>query len=390
MTTLYPLRGQSLTRGACCLFDESNHREAYADHFERLFDAIQPPFYAGSGKVRPATARTRGRVRHYLNKDTRPSDSFEVFDATEASGHKGWGTEFESIVPYFRGNLEDPLEAKPVHSSHRFFLATKRPASETLSWLLDLAQHVPIRYAVGGWLLLGRDPRDVAYGFCRRHPGAIFWDSCVGDAKHGIRDTNWLTLVTNGILKKAGGIAAARKQLSSEITIHEALDGCLFQAGPEPLLGDRENPVDDFRLYGEVARFLKPCRDKVALWGPYEAPFAGSSGYFTHEETLRWIARFDEGNPYTLKEPLRVEPEKSMGQRAFEDEEAFATVLRDVKAHGDEAAIVHGIHPISFRTLKKQFFAELKKDPARAKAFKELMKQVEARPPLVFKSYGAR
>jgi hypothetical protein len=289
---VHPLKFFTLLPGFDCIFDDTQDPEGYSGFFEAFFDGFPHRFVNSTGKLRPISSRSRGLVRHYLTKPDatpRPGKSFHIFDAQPSGdGYEGHGPTLFGLRSFFRGTERDNGLMR-VWSSQRMFL--QRTAVNTLVG--------PIRYGLGGFTLAPRfsslqgNPAE-AFAFCKRHPGASYWTNHVMDAKHGIRDTNWLTLVTNSILKNAGGIAAARKKLSSEIMLHEVREGWLFQAGPEPLLGDCKEPTVDFRLYSEVAKFLKPCRDKTALWGPYQRP-----GEFTHEEMLGWIARFDAGNPYT-------------------------------------------------------------------------------------------
>ncbi len=123
-------------------------------------------------------------------------------------------------------------------------------------------------------------------------------------AKHGIRDTNWLTLVTDELLKKVGGIADVRNKLSSRVVLHEVREGWLFQAGERPLVGGPGYEADDFGAYAEVSRALAPYRDQVIGWD---------------EETLRWMQRFDALPPsrpsvQELEVPL-PKPKKKKGPK---------------------------------------------------------------------------
>jgi hypothetical protein len=299
---MHPLKFFTLLPGFACIFDDTRDAHGYSTFFEQFFDGFPHRYVDSTNKIKPVSARSRGLVRHYLTKSDekkRVVKSIEVFDAhPSGDGYEGHGLPLFGLINFFRGTEPDNgLMSK--WSCQRMYLPANSEAMSLLAWTLKAARAFPIRFGVGGLTLAPAfpnyegDPAE-AYRFCKRHPGVIFWTYETKKAKHGIRDTNWLTLVTNSILKKAGGIEAARKKLSSEIVLHEVREGWLFQAGPEPLLGDCKEPTVDFRLYSEVAKFLKPCRDKTALWGPYQKP-----GEFTHEEMLGWIARFDAGNLYT-------------------------------------------------------------------------------------------
>ena len=176
-------------------------------------------------------------------------------------------------------------------------------------------------------------------------------------AKHGIRDTNWLTLVTDELLKKVGGIADVRNKLSSRVVLHEVREGWLFQAGERPLVGGPGYEADDFGAYAEVARALAPCRDRVIGWD---------------EDTLRWMQRFD-ALPPSRPSVQELEVPRPLGEEALRSEAAFAQVWRDFVAQGDEAAIAHGIHPTFLESVHAALVAELADDPERLRKFQEAL-----------------
>jgi hypothetical protein len=194
-------------------------------------------------------------------------------------------------------------------------------------------------------------------------------------AKDGIRDSNWLTLVSQELLTKAGGIEAARKNLSDAVTIHSVREGWLFQAGERPLLGDMSKRADDFSAYVEVARFLRPCRDPKVLWGPFESP-----GEFTHEEMRQWIARFDGGVPYAAKMP-EIPPPLKQPADIFTNFDKLAQAEVDWTAYGDFGAASNGIHPQIISNIVASARALLTVDPVFAKGFIPAMERAKERGP---------
>lgn len=169
------------------------------------------------------------------------------------------------------------------------------PAEDLLREALDLARATPIRHGTVGFSLglpaIDNWPLYAAqeYATCRRYQALDFPETyersrCVG----GISTTNWVTFVHNGFLKKLGGAAKLRKELSDAILFHEIKEGFAIQAGPNPILGD-VNAGEDLSLYREVARALAPIRDRR------ESCFGNGFGKneLNTQETMEWLARFE-------------------------------------------------------------------------------------------------
>ena len=109
-----------------------------------------------------------------------------------------------------------------------------------------------------------------------------YWTSIVTSTKDGIKGVNWLTLVSNELLRLIGSADEIRSKLSPEVALETIQDGLLFQAGAHPEIGD-VNRGERLPLYGEVARLLEPVRARN-VW-----PI-----YFDTAETRRWLDRFDD------------------------------------------------------------------------------------------------
>lgn len=362
-----------LLHGFDCIFDLERDSSSYADFFEKCFDELPHSFFVGPSQARPSQPRHRGLLRHYLAKSERPARSYDILDA-------------DGPRELRRGGLHlfaEGTEAKSSRdwSCQRFFLPLTEPPGKLLEWVLHFLRAVPVRYGVGGLTLApaatayeGNNPQE-AFQYCWRNRGAIFWSYASMQAKDGIRDSNWLTLVSQELLTKAGGIEAARKNLSEAVTIHSVREGWLFQAGERPLLGDMSKRADDFSAYVEVARFLRPCRDSKVLWGPYESP-----GEFTHEEMRQWIARFDGGVPYSVKMP-EIPPPLKQPADIFTNFDKLAQAEVDWKAYGDFGAASNGIHPQIISNIVASARALLTIDPAFAKGFIPAMERAKERGP---------
>lgn len=168
------------------------------------------------------------------------------------------------------------------------------PAS-LLEEALELARATPVRHgtvgrclglpAIDRWQLYSAQE----YAVCRRYQGLDFPHTFSrAECIDGISTTSWVTFVHNSFLKKLGGAAKLRKQLSDAIIFHEIKEGVAIQAGPSPILGD-VNAGEDLSLYREVARALAPIRDRR------ESCFGDGflTKHFNTQETMDWLARFE-------------------------------------------------------------------------------------------------
>ncbi len=99
-----------------------------------------------------------------------------------------------------------------------------------------------------------------------------------------IKGVNWLTLLGSSLLERMGGAAALRARLGETIHLHDVPGGLMIQAGPAPALGD-VNAGQVLMPYREVHRVLTPVRNR-SHW-----PLGDR--FFLHDETRRWMSRFD-------------------------------------------------------------------------------------------------
>jgi hypothetical protein len=324
--------------GFDCIFDETKDLEAVATVYERFFDAY-PNRYVCVSSSRPITVKSRGLVRHRVGQSFRKAYEIKLYDADPSQGYDWYGLPRMGLMLNLRGN--DPNEIDPpVWSAQSVYLPKQEEPEQLLAWTLEMARTMAVRYGVGGWCLAPSFGQghvgDENVAARNVHPGLCEWHSYyryqVWDAKHGIRDTNWLTLVTNDLLQKAGGVAGVRQKLSSRVVLHEVREGWLFQAGERPLVGGPGYEADDFGAYAEVARALAPCRDRVIGW---------------FEQTLRWMQRFDallEGSaPF---HDFRKDAARSRATlRALRADTTFMAAWRTFQAHRQGDAREHGRVP---------------------------------------------
>ena len=355
------LRKSRVLLGFDCIFDETKNLDAVATVYERFFDAY-PNRYVCVNASRPITAKSRGLVRHRVSQSLRKAYEIKLYDADPSQGYDWYGLPRMGLMLHLLGN--DPKEIDPpVWSEQNLYLPKREEPEQLLAWTLEMARTMAIRFGVGGWALapsFGQgQSSDESVAARSMHPGLCEWHSSykIWRAKHGIRDTNWLTLVTNELLKKVGGIAGVRNKLSSRVVLHEVREGWLFQAGERPLVGGPGYEADDFGAYAEVARALAPCRDRVIGWD---------------EDTLRWMQRFD-ALPPSRPSVQELEVPRPLGEEALRSEAAFAQVWRDFVSQGDEAAIAHGIHPTFLESVHSALVAELADDPERLRKFQEAL-----------------
>ncbi len=147
--------------------------------------------------------------------------------------------------------------------------------------------------------------------FLARFPGLHYplpyTNAAKGHAGRRISGTNWLTILSDGVLAELGGAPALisrlagawaavmdeppRQGLPPEITLHEYDGGLLIRAGAHPQLGDVNmgNIPEAYRVVNDA---LRPLRfedyqqnpmDLIEVPRPLDA----------YEETLNWLNRFD-------------------------------------------------------------------------------------------------
>jgi hypothetical protein len=141
---------------------------------------------------------------------------------------------------------------------------------------------------------------EALYPLLHRFPGlmngwATNMNFEVGDRMNTI---NWLTAMHEDLLALCGGCEAVRAQLTLPgFEFADYPSGLIVQAGPSPLLGDRETG-ETMPLYGQLARALRPARVPVPEEGHRVASNYEALGSEFDDDILRasqveYLTRFD-------------------------------------------------------------------------------------------------
>ncbi|MEM9189071.1 MAG: type VI immunity family protein [Myxococcota bacterium] len=167
------------------------------------------------------------------------------------------------------------------------------PRSSDPATLRALVEHLadePVHCAIAGYQLSYREvDRPTAfwwgYEWARRFVGVDLQDAdaLAWEAHRGLPGTNWLTLVGTPFLRRWNVPLGECVGRLNDASYTEHLGGALFQAGPEPTLGDLNQLTYPY-VYREVAHALQP----YLLATPPE--YLG--GFYRHQATQAWMHRF--------------------------------------------------------------------------------------------------
>ncbi len=128
------------------------------------------------------------------------------------------------------------------------------------------------------------------YALAKRFPG-LEVDSPVDHTLYlskGIKGVNWLTVLGDAWVERLGGRDKLSGLPRDAFPIYNYPGGIVIQAGVTPEIGDRNRRLKP-QNYPRVARLLKEIRVQ-------EHDSLQASGGFDKEETLIWLARFEEDN----------------------------------------------------------------------------------------------
>lgn len=135
------------------------------------------------------------------------------------------------------------------------------------------------------------DAQTHAWETSLHHPGADIYVDIIDSfttGLNGLKTVNWLTAINDEMVEQLGGQAQIALALPSEVQLLSISGGIVFQAGPEPLLGET-NQGNGLPLYQAVDAVLKPLRDRRAD----EAKGFVVDGDDDGTATDRWFARFE-------------------------------------------------------------------------------------------------
>ncbi|MGX9979069.1 type VI immunity family protein [Methylobacterium fujisawaense] len=181
---------------------------------------------------------------------------------------------------------------------HSRFSALGDDTEIFINTFIKFCSSLKIYYATSGFALLrstySSPITEESYPLYKRFPGLLYADggrfgSEMKRRDDAIRDVNWLTAISDAMLRRIGGLEHARKQLSADVILHPYDGGVVFQAGEKPRIGD-VNMGDIPSAYREVNRLLRPLRFEGWTWPFY---LRVPDDIDAAEATRAWISRFD-------------------------------------------------------------------------------------------------
>lgn len=162
-------------------------------------------------------------------------------------------------------------------------------SQEFLSLALKLGDYIKFRSGHAGYGVQYDegdldDERDAQIGaWCRRYLCVDYRDFAATAEYMGnsIKGVGWLTFIDQDFVGLLGGTGKIKRKLGANAVVHAYKHGLAIQAGPAPILGDK-NKREDVGVYKEVFRAVEPVvvKEDLALPG------------FDEDESLDWINRF--------------------------------------------------------------------------------------------------
>ncbi len=132
------------------------------------------------------------------------------------------------------------------------------------------------------------------YPLLHKHLGLDSYGPSTFELIGGMSSVNWLNAIDNRLLEKLGGMAALRASLSEDTyPVYDFGTGVLIQAGPAPMLGDREEG-DLLPHYRAVAKFLKPIRVPFLHSPLYVTPGNQYNDEGRKQAAIDYLQRFDD------------------------------------------------------------------------------------------------
>ena len=141
----------------------------------------------------------------------------------------------------------------------------------------------------------GSNALKTTFHLMQRFPGLDYvtssrWTAASRKQPRTIRTIGWLTAIDDGFVETLGGIDRVRATLEPEgVALHEFDGGLVIQAGPKPVLGDRNRGIVP-QSYRAVAHLLQPLVFEPIPLGLFY-PLPGVLD--PKAETAKWLHRFD-------------------------------------------------------------------------------------------------
>jgi hypothetical protein len=145
--------------------------------------------------------------------------------------------------------------------------------------------HGGFAFVYNPWIF--EDAFDGIYAQARRFWGidVEYLNGTLPVITHGIKATNWLTLVGNPFAETpAGANAIGALERIPEVSVERVKNGVAIVAGPEPLAGDQNRPDATFDRYFTIANALRP------LWLEDHPDFPGEC-FSENGATRGWLRR---------------------------------------------------------------------------------------------------
>jgi hypothetical protein len=170
-------------------------------------------------------------------------------------------------------------------------------SGEALELVRDLAAHFPFRSGHSGFVLqttwYGKPASELAaWKLGMRFHGVDIRREVtdrLAVKKDSVKGVNWLTLLSEDLAEKVGGVAGLRKKLPPSVELVPVKGGVIVKAGPRPSVGDvnRRETLPDYRAaYRLLARLQKPVVESYTGFPLKEAD--------PSEGTAAWLERLAE------------------------------------------------------------------------------------------------
>ncbi|EHR8837432.1 DUF3396 domain-containing protein [Shigella flexneri] len=267
--------------------------EAYHHHFKTYLNCYLPP---NSGKNRiikgdPVTVWHKALD----NVDMNYGFNFELFyDDT-------WEGEAFNASPWQIRCMGLTLPEKQLSNITGAMPVCNDEGGDNFSTLFAMTlawceRHQPVHGSAGFCYALctGIEPQArYTWASMQRYPGIDFHDPVtfsliVEEHFNQIKGVNWLTILSDALIAKLGGMDTLTYALEPECHVHSYHGGCIIIAGPVPQIGDAYTGFIPER-YKKVASVIHPIRFDKYHMNFLELP----ESFDSVEATIKWMRRFD-------------------------------------------------------------------------------------------------
>lgn len=260
------------------------HGEAMLDRFLELVPEETELYYLGNNarEFKRMDARASRRIRKTLAELDKKGRSYMIKDAPEFDLNR------------YSIDLVLSSEAQPLNDRVCMALPVDFSSSEAVPFFASLVKEFPIWGAVAGFgfdLVWGREFEQtgmpVIFRTAKRFTALQVRDRIQEDNMiKKLKSAGWLTFLDEELVATAGGEDALRRAVEGDgVTVRNVRDGLLFQAGPEPPIGDVNRQNKDTLPLAAVNRGIEPVR--IDRW------FSTHLFGVERDEADEWLSRFD-------------------------------------------------------------------------------------------------